>query len=129
MTPDVQRERRFNAAGIAGGLVVLILGVLMLLDRGGYADFHLMQYFPGAVLIVIGLSALTNTWARGRRRSFGGLWLVMIGAWMVISQAQLFGLNYGTTWPLLIIGVGIMIVLGALFPQPENSVKKDEDGR
>ena len=30
MTPDVQPERRFNAAGIGGGLVVLIMGVLML---------------------------------------------------------------------------------------------------
>jgi hypothetical protein len=128
MTPDIDRERGFNAGGVGAGLIVLALGVLMLLDRSGYGDYHLMRYFPGIALLALGLSSVTNTWcARGRRWSFGGLWLVLIGLWMIVSESEAFGLTYRTTWPLLIIGVGILIVAGALFPRPPVSVKKEEE--
>ena len=131
MSPESDREPGFNAGGVGAGLIVLALGVLMLLDRSGYGDYHLMRYFPGIALIALGLSSLTNTWccARGRRRPFGGLWLVMIGVWLVVSEAELFGLSYHTTWPLLIIGVGILIVASALLPRPPVSVTKDGDVR
>jgi hypothetical protein len=43
----------------------------------------------------------------------GGLWLVGVGCWMLVSQLHVFGLDYHTSWPLLIILSGtIMLVRG-----------------
>jgi hypothetical protein len=99
----------------------------MLLDRSGYAGRHLMQYFPGLVLIVLGVSSLTSCcWSRRGRRPFGGLWLLLIGSWLIASQARLFGLTFHTSWPLLIIAVGVLIVAGAVWPEPERIDKKGE---
>src|SRR5258708_27610201 len=49
---------------------------------------------------------------RGRRRSrSGGLWLIGVGAWMLISQLHLWGLGYGNSWPLFIVLSGLMLVI------------------
>lgn len=119
MASDTENGR-VNTGGITAGLIVLGLGVLMLLDRSGYSERHLMQYFPGVVLIVLGLASLTSaSCSRRRRRPFGGLWLLLIGTWMIVSQGQLFGLTFHNSWPLLIIAVGLLIVARAVWPDGE----------
>ena len=41
----------------------------------------------------------------------GGLWLICIGSWMLISQSHLFGLTFNTSWPIVIIMAGVIIVI------------------
>ena len=108
---------------IVGGVLLLVLGGGMLLDTTGIADIRMGRLIAPLVLISIGVSSLlsgsiTNgeDERQGRRRSrrrdsLGGLWLVGIGAWMLASQTHLFGLTFGTSWPLLVILTGIMIVI------------------
>jgi hypothetical protein len=108
---------------IVGGVLLLVLGGGMLLDTTGIADIRMGRLIAPLVLISIGVSSLlSDSIANGederqgrrrrrRRDSFGGLWLVGIGAWMLASQTHLFGLTFGTSWPLLVILTGIMIVI------------------
>jgi hypothetical protein len=108
---------------IVGGVLLLVLGGGMLLDTAGIADIRMGRLIAPLVLISIGVSSLLSDGIangederQGRRRrrrhdSFGGLWLVGIGAWMLASQTHLFGLTFGTSWPLLVILTGIMIVI------------------
>jgi hypothetical protein len=107
---------------IVGGVLLLVLGGGMLLDTTGIADIRMGRLIAPLVLISIGVSSLLSASVpdgederQGRRRrrrdSFGGLWLIGIGAWMLASQTHVFGLTFGTSWPLLVILTGIMIVI------------------
>ena len=108
---------------LVAGVLLLVVGGGMLLDTTGIADIRMGHLIAPLVLISIGvsslLSAATDTGGDerpGRRRrcrkdSFGGFWLVGIGLWMLASQTHLFGLTFGTSWPLLVILTGVMIVI------------------
>ena len=108
---------------IVGGVLLLVVGGGMLLDTTGIADIRMGRLIAPLVLISIGVSSLlsagigTGDAAREERRgcrrkdSLGGLWLVGVGAWMLASQTHMFGLTFGTSWPLLVILAGIMIMI------------------
>ena len=38
----------------------------------------------------------------------------MVGIWALISDWHVFGLTFGTSWPLLVMATGVMIVWRAL---------------
>jgi hypothetical protein len=59
-----------------------------------------------------------------RRRSsmVGGLLLILLGAWFLVSQF-LPGLSLEFSWPWIIIGVGVlMLVIGLLSGEPDMAV-------
>jgi cell wall-active antibiotic response 4TMS protein YvqF len=127
---DRGNERVIRPGSIAGGLIVLTLGVAMLLDRSGAADIRTGHLIAPLVLIAIGAMIAFDraTIVCGRRDpvtrrpkrrgdSLSGLWLIGIGAWMMVSELHLFGLTYGTSWPLVVVLGGVMMVVrGALEP-------------
>lgn len=51
---------------------------------------------------------------RRRGASVGGIWLIGVGVWMLVSQMHFFGLNFHTSWPLLVVLGGIIIVIRGL---------------
>ena len=46
-----------------------------------------------------------------RRGATSGFWLIGVGVWMLVSQLHVFGLDYGTSWPLFIILAGVIMVM------------------
>jgi len=105
---------------IVAGALLLVVGGGMLLDTSGFADIRMGRLIAPLGLISIGVTSLLNDGekgadCRGRRGrrgdSLGGLWMIGIGAWMMVSQTHLFGLTFGTSWPFLVILTGIMIVM------------------
>ena len=92
------------------GLMIIAAGVIFTLDNLGiiYAPDYLI-YWP-IVLVIVGAIKI---W--GARRDghgwFGGLVFLGIGSWMLVSQTHLFGLNFGNSWPLIVILAGLMIVI------------------
>jgi hypothetical protein len=122
---DMEREkpRSLSPGVIAAGVVLLVLGAGMLLDTTGVADIRMGRLVAPLVLISIGVSTVLSDRVacgddqrqgqrRGRRRNpSGGFWLIGLGAWMMASQTHVFGLTFGTSWPLLIVLTGIMIMV------------------
>ena len=123
-------SRQFQFGAVAGGLIVLVVGAAMLLDSTGTFDIRMGRLIGPLVMIVIGATSLLNdgricstsdrsvgdapsgrAGRRGRPRAFGGIWLIGIGSWMLVSQTHLFGLNFGNSWPLVVILAGVMIVI------------------
>jgi hypothetical protein len=101
------------------GVILLVMGLVMLLDRtetlGGYA----WRAFPGFILIGLGIAGMLGNWRSCANRDgspFSGVWLMLVGVWLVVNSLQLFGLTYQTSWPLLIVAAGTVIVLRELFP-------------
>jgi hypothetical protein len=116
---------------IVGGAFLLVLGGTMFIERSGIADVSVGRIIGPACLIILGMLMLLGNGgiAYGRREKMpdgtvranvrtrggltGGLWLVGVGCWMLVSQLHLFGLDYGTSWPLLLILSGtIMLARG-----------------
>jgi hypothetical protein len=130
---DTQSERNGEVNGapgmrpgvIAGGGILLALGATMLLGTTGAVDVPIGRVIGPAVLIFLGVVTMTDKGGifcgdrrpGGRRRSHGvggrgasGLWLIGIGVWMLISQMHLWGFTYATSWPLIVILSGIVLL-------------------
>ena len=112
--------RSFQTSAVVGGSIIVAVGAAMLLDRTGLTGIRGSQLFTPMVLMCLGAALMLDRgrdcgeescWGRRRHGSIRGLWLVAIGAWMMVSQAHVFGLSYSTSWPLFLVIVGLMMVI------------------
>jgi hypothetical protein len=133
MEMEPQSSPRFRLGAVAGGLIVLVVGAAMLLDTTGAFDIRIGRLIGPLIMITIGATMLLNAGGMGakcnghgadvrpgraarreqRRRQggLGGIWLIGIGSWMLVSQTHLFGLHFGNSWPLVVILAGVLIVI------------------
>jgi len=111
---------------LVGGALLILVGVNALLP--GLNLFHsLWRYWP---LLLIGVGVERVIRPSHRKQMGAGIWLCLIGSWLLISNLELFGLTYSKSWPLLILGTGISIVWSALGPgQPANTPAEEKNGR
>lgn len=92
---------RVNAGRLVAPFFLIAIGSMIVLDRGGFvAECGRATEEDGAPRRI-----------RRRGGTFGGLWLIGLGCWMLVSQTHLFGLSYHTSWPLFIILAGAMIMI------------------
>ena len=104
---------RISQTKIVFGLVVMTIGLLLLLDQMSWAGVHWNVPIWPWILIVIGISKLSDRplddrgLRRGRRSA---VWLIFIGAWGLLNEYRLFGIHYGDSWPILVIGAGVLMV-------------------
>jgi len=109
-----QPKRR---GGTTFGFMLVLLGVVLLLrntglmpwpDRGG-------SWLPfwSIVFLSLGLSRFFTPRPDGRREGVG---LLFVGAWLLLNQLQV--LIYRDSWPILLVGIGLSIVWGALAGRP-----------
>ncbi len=111
--PQQAGQLRVSKARVVFGLVVMLVGALLLLDRLDWWGVRLNVPVWPWLLIVLGLVRLSDgsTDARGCTRGRrSAVWLLFIGAWGLLNEYRLFGLHYGHSWPILLIGVGVLIV-------------------
>ena len=102
---------------VTAGVILLGLGVLMLLDRTTLLAGHATRLIPGFVLILIGAAQMAGPRDCDRRGGPSrGLWPIVVGAWLIVNAVQLWGLTYRTSWPLLIVALGVLLVLREIFP-------------
>jgi hypothetical protein len=116
------RSLRFGA--VVAGVILLVLGGTVLLDPSGVMWLHTAPL----LLIALGASMVLGRIARPdsvpdadvngtvrpgceRTNYTAGLWLIGIGAWMLVSQNHLWGLSFGTSWPLFLVFMGLMMVV------------------
>jgi len=119
--------RSFRPGAVIGGVVLLALGVGLLLDRSGTLGLHhvvaplilialgaMMTFERGGIVYTVPVKDDTGDvrlHVRERRHSGGGLWLIGIGIWMLVSQNHLWGFTFETSWPLFIVFMGVMMVV------------------
>ena len=112
------QEEPPNSGRVLVGLAIVAVGIIMLIDRMGFADIHLSGRFWPLILIGLGLIKMFDPPQRdGRRSRRSGGWLLWVGVWGLVSELHVLGLDYATSWPLLVIGVGIGMVWRA-FAEP-----------
>ena len=101
------------------GLVFILIGLTFMSYRLDVWEIRLSRHFWPFVPLALGLVKLIDPPINkhNRRSRRGGMWLIYIGAWGLISEYEQFGLDYGNSWPLLIIGAGLNIVWGSFESQ------------
>jgi hypothetical protein len=132
MDMESQDGRGFRPGTIAAGVILLAAGAAMYLDTTGAVDIHVGRLFAPLVLITLGTAMLDrgpmscghrasttvadDSVRRRRRRgsSAGGIWLIGVGAWMLVSQNHILGLTYHNAWPLLVVLGGVIMVTRGL---------------
>jgi len=116
---------RVNVGWLVLGTALLLWGLVLTVDRTGLADVrHAGAMWP-ALIVALGVGKIAASDSRRGRRA--GLWLLMIGLWLGFTEYTIFG--YHDTWPLLVTGVGVMVVWDALAgpTTPDRKPEADHD--
>lgn len=105
-----ERRRPPRRGGrLALGIMLLCIGVALLaLNLGVHLPWNLWKYFP-VVLIALGAWGLVSPSPSLDR--IGGLWILAIGVYCLISVFGLFGLSWWSAWPVYVIATGVSVML------------------
>jgi len=107
-------EGRYNPALITGVLAIGI-GTLFLLDHAGYLHVGNLWRFWPVILIIFGLNGLLQREGCRSGRVFGAGMLLI---WGLLMLPVNFGyLGWNQTWPLAIIGIGLLLVWESFRPK------------
>ena len=90
------------------GMAVITVGVLFTLDNLDVLDASRYLPFWPVVLVAVGLVNLT-TGREGPQRVFG-VFLTVVGGWLLLGRWGLFDVRFWDLWPLLLVFWGAMIV-------------------
>ena len=105
----MERDERSRAKRrLVWGIFLIALGSAFLLDRLHLVDLPSIGSLWPAVFLVI---SLLNA-AEGRLGS--ALTFLLLGAWFFACEFGWYGLDFGNSWPLVLIAVGAGIVVRAL---------------
>lgn len=106
-------ERSRSAARFFFGAMLLCFGALLLADNLGLdVPIRLWNFWP---LVVIGLGLVKLLWPGDRDDRSGGFWTLIAGLYCAISVWRLFGLHWGTAWPIFLVATGLQIVFEGAF--------------
>ncbi len=94
---------------LVAGIFFTALGVLLTLDNLDIIDAGRVLRFWPVVLIVVGLMNLNQAGRRGL-----SIVAIVLGSLMVAARAHLVRFSLFDFWPLILIGIGVVIVLRAL---------------
>lgn len=115
-----------NTAQVIVGLIILGMGAALLADR--YSDVrHVRSWWP-LIFVVMGVVRLLPSESSARRRAGirrSGVWFIMIGVWAFVSDSHVFGFTFATSWPLLVIGAGVLMVWRALDPNCREPLRRE----
>jgi len=112
---ETTRARRGSTIRLVIGIYLLLIGALALADNLGYeVPGRLWSYWP---FLLIGLGVLKIVAPGDDEDRRGGLWVITAGLYGLIGIWHLFGLEWGTAWPIFLVAAGVGIVFEAFFPR------------
>ena len=113
LTPGEQQPNRH----VLVGLGMVLLGCTLFFAQRIPRDINWWSSWWAIALFGLGLLRLFVPGDESPRaaRHLAG-WLMTVGAWGFLSAAELFGLRYANSWPLLIVALGCHIAWEAMDP-------------
>jgi LiaF transmembrane domain len=112
--------KRFSWSFTFGALIVAA-GVVLLLDQQGLINAdRVFNYFWPAVFILGGAAMLTDCRGKGGR-GVTGLIFVTIGFVLLLENLGIARVRFDTLWPIIVIGVGLLMIFRAIGPPAEGS--------
>jgi len=101
-----EEKKQLDSGSLFCGVLLIVIGSMFMLDRMGYADLHdvLHNYWP-MFLVALGISRFLR-----RRTAWSGVSLIVIGLWLQATTLHWWDLTFNSSWPLLLIGFGAVMV-------------------
>jgi uncharacterized membrane protein HdeD (DUF308 family) len=97
---------------VVWGLLLIVVGAVVLLDRLYYIDAGSFWHYWPLLLVAVGINQAIGY---PSEREFGNaLWTIFIGLWLFACFENLFGLTFRNSWPLFILAWGVKLVLQPL---------------
>ncbi len=95
------------------GLAIALFGVVLVLDRLNLVDAdQALRWWP-AVIVAVG--ALIFTQSRRVGGGVNGVIVMIIGAWLLLNSVGMLRVGFWEMfWPLILVGIGSMLVLQSL---------------
>jgi len=125
MANEHTRARTSPASQVVIGLLVVAFGVLFLLDNLNIIYLRHVIFFWPLAFVASGLVALCSDGPRSGRIT--GIVLIVIGLAMTLNRLGYVFISWRTFWPLVMIGLGGLILFrtlgGGRVPRP--SLVKD----
>jgi hypothetical protein len=90
------------------GSALMLMGILFLLDNADVINIGPVWNLWPLILVAAGAGKFLN--AREGKEQIEGAWLAFIGLWLYVSMNHVFGLRFGTSWPLMVIAWGVTIL-------------------
>ncbi len=97
---------------IGFGVVLVALGTLFLLHRLDILDLHDTWTWWGLFPVGFGVVRIA-AWKSSRSVASGVSW-VFYGLWFLVSANEWYGLDWGSSWPMVFIAIGAGMVVRAL---------------
>lgn len=107
-----QRQPSFISTQFILDVIIILIGIIFMLDNFNiiYAgDF--IRYWP-ALLIVWGVSKLTNTCST-QGKTFAWI-LITVGSLMVLDRMEIISFHLHDWWPLVLIIIGVSFLRGSM---------------
>lgn len=109
---EQKKKRFYGQFGV--GFFLIAIGIALLLDKFDiFTIGSVWNYWP-VIIIAIGFGHLLDAQFGWEYRK--ACWWLFMGSWLLISELHLFGLSFHTSWPILLIGVGIGMLWKSLDP-------------
>ena len=118
MTDDKNSDTR-PIKHVLWGIVLIAAGCLFLLDRMDlYEVEDIWRYWP-IVISIAGVIEMVS--ARNIRGVTAGLMNIVVGVWLYACIEDLWGLNFGNSWPVLVIAFGVNVFITGIFGRSNKS--------
>jgi LiaF transmembrane domain len=126
ITTQPRSQHTDRSPQVVVGLLIMLLGFGFLFDRMDVWHVHLSAHFWPLFPLFFGVARVLDgpRVTRRGRPVRNGVWLICIGIWGLISEFQIFGLDYETSWPLLIVAAGLNMVWRSLERPPVNRIEQ-----
>ncbi|MGA7917148.1 MAG: DUF5668 domain-containing protein [Candidatus Acidiferrales bacterium] len=116
--------RRFSWSFTFGALIVAA-GVVLLLDQQGLINAdRVFNFFWPVVFIVGGAFMLLDCRGRGGR-GVTGFVFVTVGVVLLLDSLGIAHIRFDTFWPLIVIGVGLLMIWRAIGPPASGTPGRD----
>ena len=104
---------RVSRGNVVIGVMLIVIGASLLVDRTGLDFWDGRWSLWPIILVGIGLARLVQSWSGGPIR---GLMPIAAGAWLFAVQGGWLVLE--TSWPLLVVALGVAIAVSGMVRRP-----------
>ena len=107
------KNRSEIASRLIWGFFLIALGAMLLaVNLGLDVPKSVWNYWP---FLLLAMGAARMLFAGDSESRGGGFWLILAGLYGWISIWNLWGLTWGTAWPIFVIAGGISVLLKPAF--------------
>ena len=114
--PSPRRWGGAEMSGLLGGLLILIVGLVFLLDNlNVIASVNIFRFWP-LILVALGLKHLFE--ARDRGAAVGAVLLTSVGVLFQLDRLHIIEVRFWQLWPLLLVAFGFQMLMRSLSGPP-----------